>query len=79
MAGPAACDDGRIMLTLRGGNREGDAEIMIAIDPAMTYRVLASVELGRADFENNLRRLGFEDGDGVLIYDAIGALKGTGS
>ena len=79
LAGPAACDDGRIMLTLRGGNREGDAEIMIAIDPAMTYRVLASVELGRADFENNLRRLGFEDGDGVLIYDAIGALKGTGS
>lgn len=79
LAGPAACDAGQIIVTLRGGNREGDAEIMIAIDPAMTYRVMASVDLGRADLENNLRRLGFEDGDGVLVYDAIGALKGAGS
>lgn len=79
LAGPAACEDGRIMVALKGGNRAGDADIMIAIDPAMTYRVVASVDLGRADLENNLRRLGFEDGDGVLVYDAVGALKGAGS
>ncbi len=79
LAGPAACDAGQVLVTLRGGNREGETEIKIAIDPAMTYRVVASVDLGRADLENNLRRLGFEDGDGVLVYDAIGALKGAGS
>ncbi len=79
LAGPASCDDGRIAVALKGGNREGEAEIKIAIDPAMTYRLMASVDLGRADLENNLRRLGFEDGDGVLVYDAVGALKGVGS
>ena len=79
LAGPAACEGGQVILTLRGGNREGETEIKIAIDPAMTYRVMASVDLGRTDLENNLRRLGFEDGDGVLVYDAIGALKGAGS
>ncbi len=79
LAGPAACDDGRITVTLKGGNREGAAEVKIAIDPAMTYRLMASVDLGRAELENNLRRLGFEDGDGVLVYDAVGALKGAGS
>lgn len=79
LAGPAACEDGRITIALKGGNRAGDAEIVIAIDPAMTYRVVASVDIGRADLENNLRRLGFQDGDGVLVYDAVGALKGAGS
>ncbi len=79
LAGPASCESGRIMVALKGGNREGQTEIKIAIDPAMTYRIIASVDLGRADLENSLRRLGFEDGDGVLVYDAVGALKGAGS
>ena len=79
LAGPAACADGRITIALKGGNRAGDADIMIAIDPSMTYRLIASVDLGSADLENNLRRIGFEDGDGVLVYDAVGALKGAGS
>ncbi len=79
LAGPASCDGGQIHITLKGGNREGVAEFKISIDQSMTYRVMASVDLGRADLENNLRRLGFEDGDGVLVYDVVGALKGVGS
>lgn len=79
LAGPAECKSGQMHVTLRGANSQGRTEINIAIDQELTYRVMASVDLGRADLENNLRRLGFEDGDGVLVYDVVGALKGAGS
>jgi len=79
LAGPAECESGQMHVTLRGANSQGRTEIKIAIDQELTYRVMASVDLGRADLENNLRRLGFEDGDGVLVYDVVGALKGAGS
>lgn len=79
LAGPASCENGLMQITLKGANRQGETEIKIAIDPAMTYRVMASVDLGRADLENNLRQFGFEDDDGVMVFDVVGALKGAGS
>ncbi len=79
LAGPASCENGLMLITLKGANRQGETQIKIAIDPAMTYRVMASVDLGRADLENNLRQFGFEDDDGVMVFDVVGALKGAGS
>ena len=79
LAGPASCENGLMMISLTGANRQGETEIKIAIDSAMTYRVMASIDLGRADLENNLRQFGFEDDDGVMVFNVVGALKGAGS
>ena len=78
LAGPASCDDRALRLDLAGANREGETVVKIAVNADLTYQVTASVDPSRAEIANNLRSLGFEANDGVLVYDAVGALKGAG-
>lgn len=79
LSGAAACDGARLALTLRGENSEGRAEVIVSLGPDMTYQLVASVEPRRAELQENLQRLGFEDNGASLVYDAMGAIKGLGS
>lgn len=79
LAGTAGCADMRLKIDLNGANSEGKTSIAIAIAPDMTYQLNASVEPERPQLQENLRLLGFEEENGALVYDAMGALKGAGS
>ena len=74
-----SCDDGTLRIDFKGGNREGETDIRVAVNPDMTYQLSVSVDPDRREVGENLRLLGFEDNNGVLVYDAFGALKGAGT
>lgn len=79
LKGPASCDGERLRIDFKGGNREGKTDIVVAINPNLTYQVTVSVNPDRKEVGDDLRLLGFEDNGGMLVYDAVGALKGAGS
>lgn len=79
LAGTTMCDGDRLRAALSGQNSEGSVIINVALTPDMTYEFVAYVEPREESLQEDLKRLGFEDNDGQLVYDAIGAIKGLGS
>jgi len=79
LAGAATCDGDRLTVALQGENAEGALTIDVVFTPELTYELVATVQPRQESLQENLKRLGFEDDDGQLVYDAIGAIKGLGS
>lgn len=79
LVGTANCADNRLKIDLNGANGEGKTSVAIAISPDLTYQLNASVDPERPQFQENLQLLGFEEENGTLVYDAMGALKGAGT
>ena len=77
LSGPVSCEDGNIKVALTGANAEGEASVLLVVNPQLRYSVTADVSAKRREVDQALRLMGFEEGPSGLIYDASGVFKGV--
>ncbi|MEE2691794.1 MAG: type II secretion system protein N [Pseudomonadota bacterium] len=77
--GAARCDGGDLIVELSGSGAEGGANLALHLKPGFAYTLEASAQPSRAELEQALVYMGFQQENGVLTYASTGTIRTAGS
>lgn len=79
LAGVASCEEGVLVISLAGENREGGVTLTTRVSPDFAYKMAVTAAPRRDEMRAALRAFGFLEDNAALSYLASGRLKGLTS